>query len=183
MKQQKIVSLGIVGKESMYPFSGVFSAVGRTDVGVASVVGRIHDADIRRDFEQTIHFSKELSRLIGGYKGSLKGLFRSIWDWYHRHRSHSQIICLVVQVVSEQDELWLSMSGTSGVWGLHQEVWYPLVADGSALIKDSLAGDYPMAVNIEPFPERVVVVPNPSKNQLPTSVGMNKYVFEVSDVD
>ena len=53
MKQQ-VVSLGIVGKESQFPFTGIFSAQQEISIGKVSAVGRIHDADIKRVSAQSI---------------------------------------------------------------------------------------------------------------------------------
>ena len=55
---QQVVSLGIIGKESQFPFTGIFAASQRISVGKVSAVGRIHDADIKRSFCQTIELSK-----------------------------------------------------------------------------------------------------------------------------
>ena len=91
MKQQ-VVSLGIVGKGSQFPFTGIFSAQQQLSIGKVSAVGRIHDADIKRDFRQTIQCSKQLTMLFQAHQGSIKKLFRSVWDWYHDSKPHSQTL-------------------------------------------------------------------------------------------
>ena len=112
---QKKVSLGIIGKESQFPFTGIFSAAQHVEIGRVSAVGRIHDADIKRSFCQTIELSKELDRLIAHHSGTIKSLMRRIWDWYHHTKPHSQIVCLVVQVMSTTGELWVSTIGAAGL--------------------------------------------------------------------
>lgn len=182
MTQQKIVSLGIIGKESQFPFTGIFSAVQQIDIGKVSAVGRIHDADIKRSFCQTIEMSKELNHLITQHSGTIKSLIRRVWDWYHQKKSHSQIVCLVVQVVSTTGELWLSTIGSAGLWGSRNDVWYPLLADGSSVLMDKEIEGYPMVLQVSPFPKQILVVPKPFKNVLP-SVGLGKRVYEVSHVE
>lgn len=76
----------------------------------------------------------------------------------------------------------MSMVGTSGVWGLSDETWYPLLADGSAVLQDKYIAEYPMVVQVQPLPERIVVLPNPFQNVLPSSIGLNKRVLEVCHV-
>ena len=181
MKQQ-VVSLGIVGKGSQFPFTGIFSAQQQLSLGKVSAVGRIHDADIKRDFRQTIQCSKHLNMLFQAHQGSIKKLFRSVWDWYHDSKPHSQIVSLTIQVLSPNGDLWMSMVGTSGVWGLSDDTWYPLLADGSAVLQDKYIAEYPMAVQVQPLPERIVVLPKPFQNVLPSSIGLNKRVLEVCDV-
>lgn len=181
MTQQEVVSLGIIGKESQFPFTGIFAATQHVSVGKVSAVGRIHDADIKRSFCQTIELSKELNRLIANHEGKIKSLLRKIWDWYHLRKPHSQIICLVVQVVTDSGEMWLSMIGAAGVWGSCRGVWYPLLADGSSVLLDKEIEGYPMAMQVEPFPKQVLVVPKPFKNVLPSAAGLSKRLYEVND--
>ena len=183
MTQQELVSLGIIGKESQFPFTGIFAAAQRVAAGSVSAVGRIHDADIKRSFCQTIELSKELNRLILNHEGQIKSLLRKVWDWYHHRKPHSQIICLVVQVVTEEGHLWLSMIGASGVWGSHDGVLYPLLADGSSVLSDKEIEGYPMAMQIDPFPKQVLVIPKPFKNILPSAAGLSKRLYEVSYAD
>ncbi len=180
MTQQEVVSLGIIGKESQFPFTGIFAATQRTPVGNVSAVGRIHDADIKRSFCQTIELSKELNRLIANHAGRLKPLLRKIWDWYHHRKPHSQIICLVVQVVTDGGEMWLSMIGAAGVWGIHDGIWYPLLAEGSSVLSDKEIEGYPMAMQVDPFPKQVLVIPKPFKNVLPSAAGLSKRLYEVN---
>lgn len=182
MKKQDLVSLGILGKESHFPFTGIFSAMQQSTLGKFSAVGRIHDADIKRDFRQTIQFSKDLDQLIEAHVGTLKSLFRAVWNWYHESKSHSQIVCLVVQAMTPEGELWLSMIGASGVWGEKNGVWYPLLADGSSVLMDKEIEGYPMMVRVEPAPEQLVVIPKPFQNVLPSAASFGKRLYEVSDV-
>ena len=181
MTQEQVVSLGIIGKESQFPFTGIFAATQRVSLGRVSAVGRIHDADIKRNFCQTIELSKELNRLISHHDGKVKSLLRKIWDWYHQRKPHSQIICLMVQVVTDNDEMWLSMIGVSGVWGTHDGVWYPLLAEGSSVLSDKEIEGYPMAMQVAPFPKQILVIPKPFKNVLPSSAGLSKRLYEVND--
>jgi hypothetical protein len=183
MKQQDVVSLGIVGKESHFPLTGIFSATRTISVGKVSAVGRIHDADIKRDFKQTIEMSLELENLMANHTGTMKGLFRRIWDWYHERKPHSQIVCVVVQVITKEDELYLSMIGASGLWGLQEDVWYPLLADGSSVLQDKEIEGYPMVMQVYPLPNQIVAIPKPFQNVLPLESSFTKRVFEVNHVE
>ena len=182
MKQQAVVSLGILGKESHFPFTGIFSAAQQSTLGHFSAVGRIHDADIKRDFRQTIQFSMDLKHLIESHVGTIKSLFRAVWDWYHESKSHSQIVCLVVQAMTPDGDLWLSMIGASGIWGAKDGVWYPLLADGSSVLMDKEIEGYPMMVQVSPDPEQLVVIPKPFQNVLPSAASFEKRLYEVSNV-
>ena len=153
-----MVSLGIIGKESQFPFTGIFSAAQHVEIGRVSAVGRIHDADIKRSFCQTIELSKELDHLIAQHSGTIKTLLRRIWDWYHHKKPHSQIVCLVVQVITPTDELWLSTIGSAGLWGSQQDVWYPLLADGSSVLMDKEIEGYPMVLQVTPFPKQILKI-------------------------
>ena len=179
---QKLVSLGIIGKESQFPFTGIFSAAQHIEIGRVSAVGRIHDADIKRSFCQTIELSKELDRMIEQHSGTIKSLLRRVWDWYHHKKPHSQIVCLVIQVITGNGELWLSTIGTAGLWGNHQDVWYPLLADGSSVLMDKEIEGYPMVLQISPLPEQILAIPKPFKNVLPP-IGLGKRVYEVNHVE
>jgi len=185
MKHEKIVPLRILGKELQFPFTGIFATRQPIDKGQVSIVGRIHDADIKRDFQQTIQFSKVLESIVLQHQDSLKGLCREVWDWFLSVKPHNQIVSLTIQIET-RDTLYLSTMGTSGLWGLANGRWYPLLGEGSAVLQDELLEGYPMLMQVESKPEAVVVVPKPIKNQLPTVLGMQKYVYTVGgnqDVD
>ena len=143
MTQEQVVSLGIIGKESQFPFTGIFAATQRVSLGRVSAVGRIHDADIKRIFAK-IELSK-LNRLISSHDGS-QILASKDLGLVSSAKPHGQIICLMVQVVTDNDEMWLSMIGVSGVWGTHDGVWCLLV--GSSVLSDKEIEGYPMAMQV-----------------------------------
>ena len=178
--------LSMLGKDSLFPFTGMFMAQVQLDSGLCSIIGRVHDTDIRKDFIWIREKQQILENLIQTLDGSsFRTILREVWDWFLSVKPHNQIVSMTIQIETE-DTLYLSTMGTSGLWGLSKGTWYPLLGDGSAVLQDELLEGYPMLMQVESKPESVMVIPKPIKNQLPTVLGMQKYVYTVGgnqDVD
>ena len=183
-KHQKLVPLGLLGKDSHFPFAGFFTAQSTMDVGTCVVIGRIHDADIKRDFRTTIGRGRQLQAVLDGcaHIRTIKSLFREIWEWFHQDKSHGQIASLLIQICSPEGEVWLSASGLSGIWVASDEAWYPILSGDHAILQNKLVSDYPLCLKMTPIPRKIVGVPQPFPNQLPDAISLNHRVFEVSDV-
>ena len=63
----------------------------------------------------------------------------------------------MIQVTTPSGELWLSTIGAAGLWGSHEDVWYPLLADGSSVLMDKEIEGYPMVLQVSPFPAKTLV--------------------------
>ncbi len=184
-KHVQLVPLGLLGKDSHFPYAGFFTAQINLEIGNCTVIGRIHDADIKRDFRGTIGRGRQLQKVLESclHISTLKSLFREIWEWFHQNKSHSQIASLLIELSTPSGEVWLSASGLSGLWVASDEAWYPLLSGDHAILQNKLVSDYPLCLKISPIPKRIVGIPQPFQNQLPDAIGMNHRVFEVSDVN
>lgn len=185
MEQQQLVSLGMLGKASQFPFAGFFCAQQQVDAGKIVVIGRLHDADLKRDFCQTVQRSRGLNAVLEASRTmtSHKEVFREIWEWYQQGKSHSQIVSLTMQAVTPTGDMWVSAYGISGLWGLSEDTWYSLLSPDHSILKNNLVSDYPLCFKVTPKPSRILVIPQPFQNNFPTAVSLNNHVFEVNDVN
>ena len=185
MKHNQLVPLGMLGKSSQFPFAGFFSAEKQLDSGYFIVLGRLHDADLKRDFRQTVQRSSGLLNVLEDCQGmdSFKEVFREIWEWYQQGKSHSQIVSLAMQVVTPSGELWLSAYGVSGLWASSDDTWFSLLSQEHGVLQNKLVSDYPLCLKVTPSPKRILAIPQPFQNNFPTAVGLQSHVFEVNYVD
>lgn len=185
MKQEQIVPIGMLGKSSQFPFAGFFTGKARIQSGSFVVIGRLHDADLKRDFRQTVQRSKGLSTTLEACRDmtSFKEVFREIWEWYQQGKSHSQIVSLIMQVVTPTGDVWISTYGMSGLWGLSEDTWYSLLSQEHGVLQNKLVSDYPLCFKVSPAPTRILAIPQPFQNHFPPAVSLKSHVFEVNDVD
>ena len=201
MKESKSVSLSLLGKNSIFPFTGVFFAKQQFSIAnssghmVCKVIGRVNDCDIKRDFqavmEMGVSLENHLDSLSNTYSQSDltisdKQIMRDIWDW-HKELSYQNklisLMCLVDTIDNNNGFVSFSAKGISSVWANqnhHMHEWFSLLPSGHNLFQDHLVEGYPVSIKIHPKPSMVLVQPK-MIDGISTDESISTRVFEVGD--
>lgn len=184
MQYSQKTTLAILGKETFFPFVGMFSATKALKNGTVSIVGRIDDAHIRHDFQQIQVFQKQMQEILEEMEEeTFMDILPMIWEHFWALREQFSAKICSMGCLFEGAEVLFSAMGMSKIWLSNQyqtNEWYPLVDTGHVLYQDQVHNGLPLLISISPIPECILMMPKPLMGMLPKDhYEMNQRIFEV----
>lgn len=178
-------SLCMFGKDSLFPFTGMFFVKEKIDLGYCSIIGRVHKSDIQKDFSWIQQKQKELKQLVLEEFSSSTEFFRVIWNWFSGEDFQTGDVISFVVLLSSEERTSLLSVGVTALWGninTKENEFYPLLAAENNFFQDRLVDGYPTILEFSeesPLPYQIFVMPKPFLRELPTAEMLPKRIFEV----
>jgi hypothetical protein len=174
------IPLLIIGKDSLFPFTGMFFAKEYSNQGWCHIVGRCYEADVKKDFLALRQFENRLQHYLSTLKNTPpKEQLQAIWDRTKQESlpvSISTMVCLIAM----DDQLILGGFGVSGLWGSNKNAWYPLLPDFHPLYEEeSIEGNLD-CLRFTTYPQQILIRPRPIKDRLSSIESLGQRIFEVS---
>ena len=175
------IPLLFVGKDSLFPFTGMFFARHSSERGWCHLIGRCYKADVKDDFWSIRQFEHRVQQQLQEQAIlSCKEQFQALWKMLLEDVKDCSPVTTLVCLIATEEVVAVGGFGVSGLWGSQQKVWYPLVPDGHPFFAlDDIPDEKAHVLFLERPPQQILVRAKPSRDDLFASSTIEQRIFEV----